>query len=185
MPARDQISLGILAGGRGSRLGGADKTTLRLHGVDLLSRTLAAAGAGFLETLLSYNGCDPRSARPGLSWVPDLRPDHPGPLAGLESLLARARGAWLLTVPVDLRDVGPDIVQRLCDCAGGRAVIRDHDGLQPLVAIWPVAESLEVVARALDDGDRAVHPFLKRLGLAEINISPACLGNLNTPQDVD
>lgn len=185
MPARDQISLGILAGGQGQRLGGADKATLHWHGVDLLSRTLAAAGDGFLETLLSYNGSDARAARHGLSWVPDLRSGNLGPLAGLESLLAKAHAPWLLTLPVDLRDADPDVVQRLFASAGGRAVIRDDDGLQPLVAIWPVAESLQMVSRALDAGDRAVHPLLQRLDLAEIDISPARLGNLNTPHDFE
>ena len=185
MPARDQISLGILAGGLGLRLGGADKATVRLHGADLLSRTLAAAGPGFLETLLSYNGSDPRAARPGLSWVADLRPGHPGPLAGLESLLSRANGAWLLTLPVDLRDASPEVLRRLCDSPGGRAVIRDADGLQPLVAIWPVTESLRLVSRALDAGDRAVHPMLAQLAMADLDISPARLGNLNTPHDFE
>lgn len=185
MPARDQISLGILAGGQGLRLGGADKATLRFHGEDLLSRSLAAAGPGFLETLLSYNGSDPRAIRSGLSWVPDLRPGHAGPLAGLESLLSRARGRWLLTLPIDLRDAGPDILQTLCEHPGGRAAVRDADGLQPLVAIWPVSESLRVVSRALDAGERAVHPLLERLAMAELDISPTRLGNLNTPRDFE
>jgi molybdopterin-guanine dinucleotide biosynthesis protein A len=185
VPARNQISLGILAGGQGQRLGGADKATLHLHGVDLLSRTLAAAGPGFLETLLSYNGSDARAARPGLSWVPDIRPGHPGPLAGLESLLAKARGTWLLTLPVDLREATPDLLQQLCDSPKGRAFIRDADGLQPLVAIWPVADTLRLVSNALDAGNRAVHPLLKQLDMLELDISPACLGNLNTPHDFE
>lgn len=183
MPARDQVSLGILAGGQGLRLGGADKTAVRLHGADLLSRTIAAAGAGFLEALLSYNGNDLRAARPGLSWVRDVRPGHPGPLAGLESLLAQARGQWLLTLPIDLRDARPEVVQRLCD--SGSAVIRDFDGLQPLVAIWPVSQALGLVSSALDEGQRAVHPLLKQLHMAELDISPARLGNLNTPHDFE
>ncbi|OGT54847.1 MAG: hypothetical protein A3E01_19245 [Gammaproteobacteria bacterium RIFCSPHIGHO2_12_FULL_63_22] len=185
MPARNQISLGILAGGQGLRLGGADKATVRLHGVDLLSRTLAAAGGGFLETLLSYNGSDLRAARAGLSWVPDLRPGNAGPLAGLESLLAMARGDWLLVLPVDLRDANADVVQRLCDSPGGRAVIRDADGLQPLVSIWPVVEARRVVSLALDVGERAVHPLLSQLAMADVDISPARLGNLNTPKDFE
>lgn len=185
MPARNQISLGILAGGQGLRLGGADKATARFHDVDLLTRTLEAAGSGFLETLLSYNGSDLRAARAGLSWVPDIRPGNAGPLAGLESLLAMARGDWLLTLPVDLRDANPKVVQRLCDSPGGRAVIRDADGLQPLVSIWPVQEARRIVSLALDLGDRAVHPLLSQLGMIDLDISPACLGNLNTPKDFE
>ena len=185
MPARDQISLGILAGGQGLRLGGADKASVRFNGADLLSRALEAAGPGFHETLLSYNGSDPRAARPGLSWVPDIRPGHPGPLAGLESLLTKTRATWLLTLPVDLRDASPDVLQLLCDSPDGRAFIRDADGLQPLVAIWPVADTLRLVSGALDAGNRAVHPMLRQLDMVELDISPARLGNLNTPHDFE
>lgn len=185
MPARDQISLGILAGGQGLRLGGADKTSVRFNGADLLSRALQAAGPGFLETLLSYNGSDTRAARPGLSWVPDIRPGYAGPLAGLEALLARARTPWLLTLPVDLRDASPEALRKLCESPDGCAFIRDADGLQPLVAIWPVAASLRLVSSALDAGNRAVHPMLRQLGMVELDISPARLGNLNTPHDFE
>lgn len=185
MPSLDQTSLGILAGGQGLRLGGVDKATVSFRGADLLSRTLAATGPGFLETLLSYNGSDPRAARPGLSWVPDARSGYPGPLAGLEALLARARGHWLITVPIDLRDGSPEIMRRLCQFPGGRAAIRDADGLQPLVALWPVAESLRAVSDALDAGERAVHPLLARLAMEQLDISPLRLGNLNTPPEFD
>lgn len=185
MPARDQISLGIIAGGQGLRLGGIDKASVLFHGVDLLSRTLAAAGSGFLEMLLSYNGSDPRAARPGLIWVADIRPGYQGPLAGLESLLSTASGEWLLTLPIDLRDTSPEVLRRLCEIPRGRAVIRDSDGLQPLVAIWPVAEALRAVSSALDAGDGAVHPIRKQLDMVELDISPARLGNLNTPHDFE
>ena len=42
MLARDQVTLGILAGGQARRMGGVDKALLTYHGTSLLSRTLTA-----------------------------------------------------------------------------------------------------------------------------------------------
>ena len=90
------ITLGILAGGRGARLGGVDKAALQFRGRALLERTRDAfalspdaldgdeAGA----TLLSRAGNGiAASDEPGFQRVTDLRDGGLGPLAGLEALL--------------------------------------------------------------------------------------------------
>ena len=184
MPARDQICLGILAGGQGSRLGFADKCVVEFRGQDLLSRTLLAAGTGFSESLLSYSGSDSRNARPGLAWVPDRRAGHAGPLAGIESLLCAATSPWLLTTPVDLRLLEASVIESLCQ-GGGAAVVRDGDGVQPLLALWDVAPTLAAVVAALDQGRAAVHALVRQLRMAELDISPRRLGNLNSPADFE
>ena len=114
MPARDKVTLGILAGGRATRLGGVDKAMLQYRGNTLLSRTVDAAGSGFCATLLSYNGdnsvvvLDPRWQVLG-----DLRAGFPGPMAGLETMLVACETDWLLTLPVDARDVPADLCTQL------------------------------------------------------------------------
>lgn len=185
MPARSQISLGVLAGGEGSRLGFADKSVLAYQGQTLLTRALAATGTGFAEVMLSYNGSDPRSARPGMPWVRDLRPGHAGPLAGIESLLRTASAPWLLTLPIDLVNLQPWVIDRLCDYDGGPAAVRDKDGLQPILALWNVAQAGQVIGAALDAGQGAVHALVHQLGMTELDISPHQLGNLNSFGDFD
>lgn len=184
MPARGQVCLGILAGGRGTRLGGADKAFVEFDGRSLLARTIAAMGIGYARTLVSYNGRDPRAASFGDAVLPDVRTGFPGPLAGLESLLANTPEPWLLTTPVDLRHLPADLAERML-AVGKGVVVRDADGLQPLVALWPVAEAQAVVARALAAGEFAVHPLATQLRLAVLDISPGRLGNLNTPADFE
>lgn len=184
MPLRSQVCLGILAGGRGTRLGGADKAFVELHGKSLVARTLDAMGAGYARTLLAYNGDDARAGRLQAGVVRDLRPDFPGPLAGLETLLSATAEPWLLTVPVDLRYIPTDLPDRMLSRDVGQ-VVRDDDGAQPLVALWPVREALAAVTAALDAGELAVHPVAARLGLSILDISPARLGNLNTPADFE
>lgn len=185
MPSRKHATLGILAGGRGLRLGGADKAFLQVEGKPQLQRILDSMTAGFAATLVSYNGLPPGDSRwSGLHWVKDTREDFPGPLAGLEALLAQARTPWLLTVPVDLAWPARRIAGTLLAGKGGR-VLEDADGLQPLVALWPVASALAAVRLALDHGERAVHDLLDPLGMERASIAPQRIGNLNTSQDLE
>jgi molybdenum cofactor guanylyltransferase len=184
--ARDRVSLGILAGGRGSRLGGADKAFIELDGTPLLERVLAAAGQGYADVLVSHNRTnDPRRTRfeqAGVRFVSDDLAAGQGPLAGLDALLQAASGDWLLSLPVDIGNPSSALVQALLATQG--AVVRDADGLQPLVALWPVTAARLVVREALAGADRAAHPLAARLGLRVLDLAPLRLGNLNTPDDL-
>jgi molybdopterin-guanine dinucleotide biosynthesis protein A len=187
VPARDRTSLGILAGGRGRRLGGVDKAFVAFQGQPLLDRVLAAAGAGFAETLVSHNAASAGRSRhegAGRRFVADAVAAGEGPLAGLDALLQAASSDWLLTLPVDARAPTPALVGALLREDHG-AVLRDADGLQPLAALWPVPEARAAVRAALEQGERAVHPLVSSLGMRLVDVSPARLGNLNTPQDFE
>lgn len=188
MLTRAQVTLGILAGGQARRLGGADKALVQLGGESLLSRTLAAMGAGYAGTLISYNGSDRRVLASGALVVPDLRADFPGPLAGLEALLHSAESEWLLTLPVDLRDIPADLAETLSrsiKSEGEGVALRDADGLQPLIALWPVRAGRLATTAALNGGERAVHTLIQAMQFHIQDISPWRLGNLNTPADFE
>ncbi|MFV0434875.1 MAG: molybdenum cofactor guanylyltransferase [Leucobacter sp.] len=81
----------VLAGGRGSRLGGADKANLELHGARLIERTVSAARAVGAEQIVVVG--PQTSAVPGAIVVRE-NPSFAGPLAalaaGLDALPAAA-----------------------------------------------------------------------------------------------
>ena len=166
-------------------MGSADKAFLEVEAKPQLQRILDSMTAGFADILVSYNGTPPADPRwAGLRWLPDQRGEFQGPLAGLETLLMHASTPWLLTVPVDMAWPTRRIAGTLLAGKGGR-VLEDADGLQPLVALWPVASALDAVRLALDRGERAVHAVLGTLGMEHASIAPQRIGNLNTPQDLD
>lgn len=188
MIPKGNVSLGILAGGRASRLGGVDKAFAVHAGQPLLVRSLGFAGRGFREMLVGYNGSDPRVRELGVIVVPDLRPNRPGPLAAIEALLLACTGSWLLTFPVDLLALPEHVLVRMMTLAlqpaGAQGVvIADADGLQPLVALWPVVDSRAAASDSLDNGELAARDLVQRLAFARCDISPFRLGNLNTPAD--
>ncbi len=184
MIARDQVCLGILAGGQGRRLGGVDKAFLSYDGQTLLERCLQSAGNGFAQRLISHPGSDVRFSSNAIEAVHDFRPGQQGPLAGLEALLSATRSDWLLTVPVDAKTLPLVVFETLLrQEQGAGRVIRDADGLQPLVALWRVSAALPVVRQRLDSAQRDAHGLVAALGLTVCELAPVRLGNLNTPND--
>ena len=178
---RGQVALGILAGGRASRLGGADKAITLRGGERLVDRCVASLGAGYAQVMLSYNREAGLHLPAGMQVVADLRGDFAGPLAGIEALLEACSAPWLLSVPVDVDQFPTGLSECLAEAGAGRgARARDDDGLQPLLALWPVASAREVVSAALAAGEGAVHRVQDALGFATHEFAGWRCGNLNT-----
>jgi molybdenum cofactor guanylyltransferase len=177
-------TLGILAGGQARRLGGRDKARLVVEGQPQLERLLAAFPQPFHERLLSYNR-DADGLPHGIRVVADARPEFAGPVAALESLASTCRTPWLLTLPVDCRDVPAALFDLLANTpkADG-ATLDDADGVQPLVGLWFVESLLPACTALLDAGDGAARRLRERLHLRIVDIAPRRLGNLNTLEDL-
>ena len=180
-------SLGVLAGGRGERVGGRDKAWLRRDGIPLIDGLLAQLGdPSFAARLASVRADDPRWRDRGFRCVTDLREGQPGPLAGLEALAAACTTPWLLVLPVDALSLPVGLFGRLAAVATQRgAWLRDAGGLQPLVGLWPAPALLAAAREALDGGERAVHRALAPLQASCLDLSPHQLGNANSPGAYD
>jgi molybdopterin-guanine dinucleotide biosynthesis protein A len=127
----------VLAGGRGSRLGGA-KPTADLAGRPLISYPLAALAAAGLEAfIVAKPGTKLPAAEPGrpaLTVVTEpAQPTHP--LAGIVTAL-RHRGRPLVVLGCDFPFVPPALLRALADASGPLVVPAPGGDPQPLVARW-------------------------------------------------
>lgn len=179
----DAITLGILAGGRATRLGGRDKAWLERAGNPLVLALARRLAPEVVATLVSAN----RNAEHYLSH--GLRPIHDriadiGPLGGIEALAVACQTPWLLTVPVDVVDVNDCLIRSLRAAGPGGAWAEDDDGPQPLVALWPVEILRTEVAKAVASGNFAVHALQARMGMTPVRLAGLRFGNLNTPDDL-
>src|SRR5690606_38333047 len=182
--AREDITLGILAGGRATRLGGIDKAWLERGGVAQVVRLTRRFGPETAAVLASANSELPRYASAGIEAVPDRIADA-GPLGGLDALAGACRTPWLLSLPVDLVDASDCLLRNLVSAAaanGARA--QDESGVQPLVALWRVDALREAATAALRDGRLAVQALQLRLDMAVVHFAGVRFGNLNTPDDL-
>jgi molybdopterin-guanine dinucleotide biosynthesis protein A len=180
-----ELTLGILAGGRATRLGGIDKAWIERDGIPqvLRWRHRFAAEAGAI--LVSANRDFPRYREAGLDAVADRIEGDVGPIAGLEALLAHCRTPWLLTLPVDLVGVNDCLLPTLCaERAPNGAFARDDDGDQPLVALWRVEAARSATTTAIQHNQTAIHALQARLHMPAVRFGGVRFGNLNTPDDL-
>ncbi|MDQ3617634.1 MAG: NTP transferase domain-containing protein [Pseudomonadota bacterium] len=179
------ITLGILAGGRATRLGGRDKAWLLRDGVPLVLRWQRRFEQETAATLVSANRDLERYAQAGLQATADQRTGEHGPIAGLEALAAACCTMWLLTIPVDLVGVNDCLLSSLiAGSADNGACAVDDDGLQPLVALWRVTALRDATTAAIASNDTAVHALQSRLGLVSVRFHGVRFGNLNTADDL-
>ena len=125
MIVRGDVTLGILAGGRASRLGGRDKAWLQRDGVPQVLR-IARRFAGECGTVLvSANRDLPRYPEHGLVAVEDRIADI-GPLGGIEALASACETIWLMTIPVDIVVANGCLLRTLATARGNGVVAEDE-----------------------------------------------------------
>ncbi len=105
----------ILAGGRGSRMGGVDKGLQVFNGVPLALNALSRlkAGGGVSQIVINANRNLPVYESFGTPVWPDGLAGYAGPLAGFLTGLERCTTPFLLTVPCDSPFMPLDLATRL------------------------------------------------------------------------
>ena len=113
----EQITGLVLAGGRGSRMGGADKGLQNHRGVPLALHALLRLQPQVGALLLNANRNIGAYEALGAPVWPDPIDGFAGPLAGFLAGLEHCETPWLVTVPCDTPDFPDDFVARLAQAA--------------------------------------------------------------------
>ena len=157
-----QITGLVLAGGRGSRMGGADKGLQNFNGIPLALHTLMRLQLQVGESMVNANRNLAAYEAFGAPVWPDGLADYAGPLAGFLTGLERCETAWLATVPCDTPLFPHDLVARLAQAAVhdgaeiAMAAAREEDGklrAQPVFCLLRV-ELMESLVRFTHEGGR-------------------------------
>lgn len=168
--ARDRITAGVLAGGRGRRLGGVDKGWYRLEGQPLIARTLARVAPQCAAAVISANRNLAHYRALGHRVVVDEGADFDGPLAGIAALLRAAATPYVLIVPVDTPALPLDLAARLGDALHAStdlAVASCAGRMQPLHALLR-RELLTDLDAARADGVQAARVWHRRLACVSV-----------------
>lgn len=186
-PSPPPCSILLLAGGRGSRMGGRDKGLIEWHGLPLIAHLHALVRPLSDDLIISCNRNRGRYAEYADQLVSDADESFPGPLAGIRAALQVARHPGLLILPCDtpgldaallaeLRQLGQQYPDRPC-------LLRQDGQWQPLVSLVPCA-----LASALEQdwlaGERSPLQFFLRHAAQPLDCAAEDprLANLNTPQ---
>jgi molybdopterin-guanine dinucleotide biosynthesis protein A len=178
--AQSDITGVVLAGGRGSRMGGVDKgmqpflgEPLALH---VLRRLAPQVGAMLISANRSIGEYASIGAPFGAQVIADALPDYPGPLAGLAASMRAARTRYVLTAPCDTPYADEHLARTLAEALAANqadiatAMIVDTNGqrdLHPVFALvrTSLADDLEDRLRA---GERKVRAWYARHKTVEV-----------------
>ena len=187
----------VLAGGRGLRMGGADKGLQTLHGRPLVAHVLERLAPQTGALAISANRNRDAYAALGAPWratvLPDSLPDFPGPLAGLLAGLQAAHTEWLLAVPCDSPYLPADLAATLADAATAQhadiATVLAPDtagsvSLHPVFVLLRTSLAADLAA-FLDAGERKVRAWYARHKTAEVPFAEGrAFYNVNSLQEL-
>ena len=139
-----EITGHVLAGGRGSRMGGVDKGLQNFNGTPLAMHALMRLHMQVGEVMVNANRNLSAYESFGAPVWPDVLADYAGPLAGFLTGLERCETPYLLTVPCDTPLFPLDLASRL-----GEALLADD-------AEIAMVSAPEIAAEA--DGASALRP---------------------------
>lgn len=186
MPAPTTLprcSVLLLAGGRGQRMGGADKGLLDWQGRPLIAWLHELVRPLTDDLLISCNRNAERYAPFADRLVSDDEADFQGPLAGIRAGLRAARQANVLILPCDAPQLDRPLLEALLNLAGERAVVvRQGEFLEPLFSVIPRALHADL-EQAWQAGQRSPQRWLRSLNplTVECPLGDPRLANFNTP----
>jgi len=183
----------VLAGGRGTRMGGVDKGLQNFHGMPLALHTLLRLQPQVGALMINANRNLAAYESFGVPVWPDVLPDYAGPLAGFLTGLERCDTGWLVTVPCDTPLFPTVLVARLAQAAGEQdaeiamAVGREQDGssrTQPVFSLLRV-DLLESLVRFTKGGGRKIDAWTGQHRTVEVPFEgtgddPRAFCNANT-----
>ena len=194
--AAEPLTVAILVGGRGSRMGGVDKASLELDGRPLLDRVLEAVAPLAAETFVVANddrlAGDPRFTGDPRSGAARRRPAGPAGGAGRRNIPAAAPARLRYAVRQPRTSWGT-----CCDLAATHDAVMPYvQGFpQPMHAVYRVAPCREAVRNLLADesGGRRMISFLDDVNTLRVpedeirKIDPEIRSffNVNTPYDLE
>ena len=187
----------VLAGGRGSRMGGVDKGLQNFQGLPLALHTLMRLSPQVGETMLNANRNLAAYEAFGAPVWPDTLSDHAGPLAGFLTGLERCETPYLLTVPCDTPWFPTDLAERMAQglndasqtIAMASGMETDANGqnqlrTQPVFCLMPVS-LLESLVRFTQAGGRKIDQWTAQhatvlVPFNQAHDDPRAFANANT-----
>ena len=182
----------ILAGGRGSRMGGVDKGLQNHDGVPLAMHALKRLSPQVGEIMINANRNLGAYESMGVPVWPDSLSDYAGPLAGFLTGLERCETPYLVTVPCDSPLFPSDLVTRLA-----RALVEHgaevamaatlEDGAMQVQPVFCLMRSdvLESLVRFTQSGQRKIDKWTATLHCVEVAFDDAqAFVNVNTPDEL-
>lgn len=183
------ISAIILSGGRATRMNGADKGLVLLHGKPLIKHVIERLTPQVDEILINANRELSQYQALGYPVLQDEVEGFLGPLAGFSLGLQHAKHDYVLTVPCDSPLLPVDLAKRLMAALvedKAEIAVASSDGSTHPVFCLCKKTVLPSLTAYLQQGERRVSAWQKSQQYIEVDFSDCndAFTNLNTFEDL-
>ena len=193
MGQTEKITGIVLAGGRGTRMGGVDKGLVLLQNQPLVQHIINRLLPQVDEIIISANREITQYKALGFTVLEDdiatTNEQFAGPLAGIHLGLTHSQHDYILTVPCDSPflpiDLAPRLMQGMLDNKAEIAVASSDGNAHPVFCLCKTT-LLASLNDYLAQGGRKVSSWQKSLAYTEVDFTDcnAAFINLNTAEEL-
>ena len=186
---KDGITVVVLAGGAGRRMGGQDKGLVEYRQQPLIAHVIDAMRLQSGKIVINANRNPEIYRQFGYPVVADTLSGFQGPLSGFLSAMEFVDSEYILTLPCDGPVVAADYLQRMAETldTGDSDIVVASDGnrMQPVYALIPV-QLRQDLQQFLEGGDRKIDLWYARhrTRLCEFSTDTGFFTNINTPDEL-
>ena len=154
----NDISVGILAGGKATRMGNKDKGLVHVNGEPLIKNLLDKISKKTSNIIINANRNINTYEFYNYPVVKDVLENFQGPLAGIYSMLKFSKTDYLVTLPCDCPNFSWEVVQKLVEETDKTTDISiAHNTLRSQPVFMLVSKSLtEALYEFLKKGERKI-----------------------------
>tara|TARA_Y100000768_G_scaffold168102_1_gene125873 strand:+ start:2028 stop:2636 length:609 start_codon:yes stop_codon:yes gene_type:complete len=184
---KDDVSIGILSGGKSSRMGGHDKGLLDFYGKSVLLRIVNLASNFSSDVFVVANSNLDKYNKIHPYVYTDILDDFQGPLSGIYTAMSKCKNKNLIILPCD----GPFIIKEYFETLTTNKsnkdiqVIKTGNRLQPVYARINVS-LLGNLENFLQSGERKIDKWYNSCGFDEIcyEEDAEMFVNINSEDDI-
>ena len=184
---KDTVSIGILSGGKSSRMDGNDKGLIDFYGKSVLSRIINIASDFSSDIfVVANNNLDKyRQIHPNI--YTDILTDYQGPLSGIYTALSKCKNKKLIILPCDGPFIKDIYFKSLTSYESNKniQVVKTDNRLQPVYARID-SSLLKNLEKFLQSGERKIDKWYNSCGFDEIcfDKNTDMFLNINSKNDI-
>jgi len=185
----EDITVVILAGGKGRRMGGQDKGLVSFKKNSLIKHVIDAISLQADNIIINANRNLQQYADFGYPVVEDTLNDFQGPLAGFLAAMSSVSTDYILTLPCDGPVITDNYVEKMLqginETNAELAIASDGSRMQPVYALIPLSLQ-QSLNKFLAEGGRKIDVWYQQheFTLVEFDANTEFFTNINTPQDL-
>ena len=185
---KEEVSIGILSGGKSSRMGGNDKGLIEFYGKSVLSRIINLASDFSSDIFVVANNNLDKYSQIHPYVYTDILANFQGPLSGIYTALSKCKNRKLIILPCD----GPFIddtyfeVLAAYESSNNIQVVNTGNRLQPVYARID-SSLINNLENFLQSGERKIDKWYNSCGFDEIYFdkSAEMFLNINSQDDIE